>query len=227
MLSAMVTVFAIACNAQPKATDVKPVDKKDTASYALGSNIGRSLKEQGVELNPEMVAAGIRDAMANATLLSEDQIRTVLTSLQEDAQKAQAAAREKAGAASLKKADDFMAQNKTKPGVMVTPSGLQYKVVKEGNGPKPVGADNVRVHYSGTLLDGKKFDSSYDRGAPASFALNQVIPGWTEGLQLMSVGSKYILYVPPQLGYGAQGAGGMIGPNEVLTFEVELLEITK
>lgn len=227
MLTAMVTVFTIACNAQPKVQDVKPVDKKDTASYALGSNIGKSLKEQGVEINPEMVAAGIRDAVAGSSLLTEDQIRTVLMGLQEAAQKQQAAMREKQGAESIKKAEAFLAANKSKDGIMVTASGLQYKVIKEGTGPKPQGTDQVRVHYTGTLIDGKKFDSSYDRGNPTDFGLNQVIPGWTEGLALMPVGSKYMLYIPPALGYGPQGAGQMIGPNEVLIFEVELIEILK
>ena len=141
--------------------------------------------------------------------------------------KAQQEKAAKDGEAAAKKAEAFLAANKAKPGVMTTPSGLQYKVITEGKGAKPAGEAQVKVHYTGTLVDGTKFDSSVDRGEPAVFGLNQVIPGWTEGLQLMTVGSKYMLYIPPALGYGPQGAGGSIGPNEALIFEVELLEIVK
>ncbi|MBI2795046.1 MAG: FKBP-type peptidyl-prolyl cis-trans isomerase [Ignavibacteria bacterium] len=226
-LAALVSAFAIACNAQPKVLEMKPMNKKDSASYAIGTNIGQNFKQQSLNVNIEMVAAGLRDALSDTSLFTEEQTRAVLMAFQEENMKKQNEVREKQGAESIKLAEKFLAENKTKPGVMVTASGLQYKVIKEGTGPKPTAEDKVRVHYTGTLIDGKKFDSSYDRGTPTDFQVNQVIPGWQEGVQLMSVGSKYMFYIHPSLGYGPQGMGGVIGPNAALIFEVELIEILK
>jgi FKBP-type peptidyl-prolyl cis-trans isomerase len=226
MTIAVAAILTVACNAQPEGmSTVDLKTDKDSASYALGSNIGSSLQQQGADIDPNLLAAGLKDALAGESKMTEEEIRGVLMAFQERSMKAQAEMKAKQGQEAAKKSDEFLKANKTKDGVMTTPSGLQYKVIKEGNGPKPMETDQVKVHYTGTLIDGKKFDSSYDRGEPAVFGLNQVIPGWTEGLSLMSVGSKYMLYLPSALGYGEQGAGGMIGPNEALIFEVELLEI--
>lgn len=224
---AMAAVLTIACNAQTGASNVDLKSDKDSASYAIGTNIGQSMKQQGLDVDADLLSAGLRDALKGESKLTDDQVRAILMAFQEKAMRQADEKRMKEGEESLKKATDFLAANKSKPGVMTTPSGLQYKVVKEGTGAKPKATDQVKVHYTGTLVDGTKFDSSVDRGEPATFGLNQVIPGWTEGLQLMTVGSKYMLYLPPSLGYGEQGAGGSIGPNQALIFEVELLEIVK
>jgi FKBP-type peptidyl-prolyl cis-trans isomerase len=225
MTIAMVAMFSIACNAQQEDVKVDLESKKDSASYSLGVNIGSSLLQQGIEIDANIVASGIVDAMAGESKLTDEQVQAVLMALQEDAAMRQADSRAEKGTEAAKKSEAFLAANKAKDGVMTTPSGLQYKVVTEGTGKKPAATDQVSVHYTGTLIDGTKFDSSHDRGAPAQFALNQVIPGWTEGLQLMTVGSTYMLYIPPTIGYGENGAGASIGPNEALIFEVELLEI--
>lgn len=223
---ASVAMLTLACNAQPQgsaAVDLK--NEQDSASYAIGASIGGNLKQQGAEVNADMLAAGLKDALAGQSKLTDEQMQTVLMAFQERAMKKQQEEMSKKGEANQKKGVDFLAANEKKEGVKKTASGLQYKVIKEGNGKKPSATDQVTVHYTGTLIDGTKFDSSVDRGQPATFGLNQVIPGWTEGLQLMSEGSKYMLYIPSELGYGANGAGGSIGPNEVLVFEVELIKI--
>jgi len=225
---AMAAILTIACNAQNETTTMK-IDlksKQDSASYALGANIGKSLQMQGIELNPDVVAQAMKDAIGGEMQMTDDDIMFALQSMQQEAMEKQQKEQEAAGQGNLQKSEEFLAKNKSAAGVMTTASGLQYKVVKEGSGAKPKATDKVRVHYTGTLIDGKKFDSSLDRGEPAEFQLNQVIPGWTEGLQLMSVGSKYTFFIPPTLGYGAQ-APPSIGPNQALIFEVELLDIVK
>lgn len=227
MTMALVAMVTIACNAQPGA-NVKLESKKDSASYAIGLQIGGGMKQQNLDINPEMLAAGLRHALLGETrLLTEEQQQAVLMAFQEEMMRKQQEDMMKKGEEAIKKGEDFLNKNKTQAGVMTTPSGLQYKVIKEGKGAKPAATSQVKVHYTGKLIDGSKFDSSVDRGEPATFGLNQVIPGWTEGLQLMTVGSKYMLYIPPALGYGQQGMPPTIGPNEVLVFEVELLEIVK
>lgn len=225
LIVAATAIIAVACNAQPKVGSVKPENKLDSASYAIGANMARSFKQQGIPMNAEMLAAGLRDAMADQSLLTEEQVQGCLTALQQDMAAKQTEKRTAEASGNMTKAQKFLEENKAKPGVMTTPSGLQYKVIKEGTGAKPTATSTVRVHYTGTLIDGKKFDSSVDRGTPAEFGLNGVIAGWTEGLQLMTVGSKYMFYLPPSLAYGENGAGGTIGPNEALIFEVELLDI--
>lgn len=227
LLIAATTLVAVACNAQPEINSVKPANKQDSASYAIGVNMAKNFLQQNVPISSEMLAAGLRDGMADKALLTEEQIQACLQALQMDMAAKQNEKHSKDAATNMAKAEKFLAENKTKPGVMTTPSGLQYKVVTEGTGKKPTATNTVKVHYTGTLIDGKKFDSSVDRGQPAEFGLNGVIPGWTEGLQLMPVGSKYIFYLPPALAYGENGAGGSIGPNEALIFEVELLDIVK
>jgi FKBP-type peptidyl-prolyl cis-trans isomerase len=199
---------------------VKFTSSNDTASYLIGVSIGSSLAELPMknDLNLNLLSRGISDILANDSLFTMIELQTFLNNFM---QKQQALAEEKAHAEEIK----FLETNKTKEGILVTESGLQYKVIKEGEGQKPSLDDNVKVHYTGKLLDGTIFDSSVDRGTPAEFGLNQVIPGWTEGLQLMSVGSVYEFYIPSELAYGSTGASQVIPPNATLIFEVELIEI--
>jgi FKBP-type peptidyl-prolyl cis-trans isomerase FklB len=200
--------------------------QKDKVSYAIGMNVGTNLHRQAVEVDPNILLHGLEDAMAGGkTLLSEDEARATLTELQNDIRKKQQEKMQQAGEANKKEGDAFLATNKAKEGVVALPSGLQYKVLSAGTGPKPTASDSVVCNYRGTLIDGKEFDSSYKRGQPATFPVGGVIKGWTEALQLMPVGSKWQLFVPSELAYGERGTGGDIGPNAVLIFEVELLSI--
>lgn len=205
----------------------KPESVEDRASYAIGLNIGRNMKSQEVPVNVELLIKGLRDALAGTSpALTDEEMQAAVTSLQQSVMAKQQEKMKAEGDKNQKAADDFLAKNKAKEGVKTTASGLQYEVLKEGTGATPKPTDKVTVHYTGTLLDGTKFDSSVDRGEPVTFGVNQVIAGWTEALQLMKVGGKYKLYVPPALGYGPQGAGnGEIGPNSLLVFEVELLGV--
>jgi len=202
--------------------------QKDKASYAIGMNIGKSMKKDDVDVDPEILARGMKDAIdGKQPLLTDEEIQTVLTTLQNDVRKRQQEAFQQASEKNKKEGDAFLAGNKDKPGVVSLPSGLQYKILQPGDGPKPTAADTVVCNYRGTLVDGTEFDSSYKRGQPATFPVGQVIKGWTEALQLMPVGSKWQLFIPPGLAYGERGTGasGPIGPNETLIFEVELLSI--
>jgi FKBP-type peptidyl-prolyl cis-trans isomerase FklB len=205
--------------AQEKSPPLK--DQKDKVSYSIGLNIGSNLLRQNVEVNPEALVAGVKDGIAQKPQLTQDQIKEVMTAFEKDMQAKQKAAGEKNAAEGTK----FLEENKKKEGVKTTASGLQYKVIKEGTGPQPKATDTVTVNYRGTLINGKEFDSSYKRGQPATFPLNGVIKGWTEGLQLMKTGSKYQFFVPPNLAYGERAAGPDITPNSTLIFEVELLEV--
>lgn len=196
---------------------------KGKLSYAIGQQIGRQMKGQGIEIDPNTLAASINDAVTGKdSKLSAQEIQSVMMKAQE----AQSAKMQTEAKENKEKGEKFLAENKSKEGVKTTKSGLQYQVLQEGKGKSPKASDVVKVHYKGTLLDGTQFDSSYDRGEPAEFPLNQVIPGWTEGLQLMKIGGKNRLFVPSDLAYGPQGRPG-IPPNSTLIFEVELLEIAK
>jgi FKBP-type peptidyl-prolyl cis-trans isomerase len=200
--------------------------QKEKASYAMGMNFGTGLRKQSVDIDPAILARGLRDAFSNGkTLLTEDEARAVLTQLQNDLRKKQQELAQQVGDANKKSGLAFLEANKTKDGVVTLPSGLQYKVLQEGIGPKPAPTDTVVCNYRGTLLDNTEFDSSYKRGQPATFPVTGVIKGWTEALQLMPVGSKWQLFIPAELAYGERGAGGQIGPNATLIFEVELLSI--
>jgi FKBP-type peptidyl-prolyl cis-trans isomerase FklB len=169
---------------------------------------------------------GLKDTLAGGkTLLTDQEAQATLTALQNDLRKKQLELRQQAGETNKKEGEAFLATNKAKDGVVALPSGLQYKILTEGTGPKPSATDSVVCNYRGTLLDGKEFDSSYKHGQPATFPVNGVIKGWTEALQLMPAGSKWQLFVPAQLAYGDRGAGPDIGPNATLVFEVELLSI--
>src|ERR1700733_3851021 len=199
---------------------------KDKQSYAIGMNIGKSIHRDGVDVDPNILLRGMKDALAGGkTVLTEDEAKAVMLSLQTEVHKQQAEKAQLAGEANKKAGDAFLAANKTKEGVVTLPSGLQYKILTQGTGPKPTAADSVICNYRGTLIDGKEFDSSYKRGQPATFPVGQVIKGWTEALQLMPVGSKWQLFVPADLAYGDRGAGPDIGPGATLIFEVELISI--
>ncbi len=200
--------------------------QREKASYAIGLNIGKNLHRDSVDVDPNILLRGLRDALAGSKpLVTDDEMREAMTALQSDVRTRQEAKMEHAAATNKKEGEAFLASNKTKPGVVALPSGLQYKVLKAGSGPKPSASDSVVCNYRGTLLDNTEFDSSYKRGQPATFPVGQVIKGWTEALQLMPVGSKWQLFVPSELAYGEHGAGADIGPNATLVFEVELLSI--
>jgi FKBP-type peptidyl-prolyl cis-trans isomerase FklB len=204
--------------------------KKQKFSYALGMNIGSglgaNLKKQSVEVDYSLVAQGLKDAMAGGkTRLTDEEAKAVLTEVQTAVRKEQQEKTEQAGAKNKTEGEAFLAANKGKEGVVTLPDGLQYKIMTAGTGPKPTTADSVVCNYRGTLLNGTEFDSSYKRGQPATFGVGQVIKGWTEALQLMPVGSKWQLFIPANLAYAERGAGGEIGPNSTLIFEVELVSI--
>lgn len=200
--------------------------KKDKVSYSIGLDMGASLKNNEIDVDPNIVARGIKDSLSGGKRLMTDQevqetltaLRTELIAKQQERQKTLAEKNKKEGEA-------FLAANAKKEGVKTLPSGLQYKVITEGKGKSPKATDTVTVNYRGTLIDGTEFDSSYKRGEPATFQVNGVIKGWTEALQLMKEGSKWQLFIPSNLAYGERGAGGVIGPNATLIFEVELLSI--
>jgi FKBP-type peptidyl-prolyl cis-trans isomerase FklB len=199
---------------------------KDKFSYALGMNMGTTMRKQSIEVDPNILAQGLKDALAGGkTRLTEADAQAALTQVQKDVQQKQQAKAQVAGEANEKEGATFLAANKSKEGVVTLPSGLQYKVVKQGDGPKPTASDSVVCNYRGTLINGTEFDSSYKRNEPITFPVGGVIKGWTEALQLMPVGSKWQLFIPPDLAYGPRGAGADIGPNATLIFDVELLSI--
>ena len=198
----------------------------DKISYALGMNIGESLVQLPVELNPDILAQAIKDLLAgNQPALPESEYVAVMKAFQAKMQSVEQDASKGIAIQNTAEEKSFMEDNKKAEGVVTTASGLQYIVLKEGSGAKPGADDTVKVHYAGSLLDGTEFDSSIKRGEPAEFGVTQVIKGWTEALQLMNVGSKYRLFVPSKLAYGERGAGQAIGPCSMLVFDVELIDI--
>ena len=213
--------------AKPDAPAAPKIDK-DKFSYALGMQFGESFKKQSLELDPATFSKAFADAYNGGTLtMSEEDMKAILTVASQEFKKKQMAMAAEKAAQAQKDGEKFLADNKTKEGVVTLPSGLQYKILKAGTGEKPTAADTVSCNYRGTLIDGTEFDASAKHGGPASFPVGQVIPAWTEALQLMAVGSKWQLFVPSQLGYGPQGSGPDIGPNATLIFEVELVSIQK
>ncbi len=210
-----------------KTSQKQPITDKEKESYAIGMNIGHGLKMDAISVDPNMVAQGMKDALTGAKpLLSEEELKDATTRLRTEVIAKKQAEEQRASAANKQAGEQFLAANKAKQGVVTLPSGLQYKVLKEGTGPKPKATDTVVCNYRGTLVDGTEFDSSYKHGEPATFPVNRVIKGWTEALQLMPVGSKWQLVIPPDLAYGERGAGGgIIGPDATLIFDVELLSI--
>lgn len=206
----------------------KPANLQDRASYIIGLNLGQSLKTQEVPVSIDLIIQGLRDGLGgNNALLTPEEIQASMQEFQQQLMTQQQAKRQVEGEKNMKASQAFLDQNKAKPGVKTTASGLQYEVVTEGSGESPKPTDRVTVHYRGTLPDGTEFDSSYARNEPATFPVNGVIPGWVEALQLMKPGAKYKLVIPPALAYGERGAGGDIGPNQVLVFDVELLKVEK
>ncbi|MGH9502038.1 MAG: FKBP-type peptidyl-prolyl cis-trans isomerase [Terriglobales bacterium] len=210
-----------------KSSTVLPLNtQKDKFSYALGMNLGTNLQKQSVPVDPNIVMRGLKDALAGGkTALTEEQARAALMEVQTEMRNKQQEQMHLAGEASKKEGAAFLAANKAKDGVVTLPSGLQYKILTAGTGPKPTASDSVVCNYRGTLINGTEFDSSYKRGEPATFPVSGVIKGWTEALQLMPVGSKWQLFVPSDLAYGERSPSPDIGPDSTLIFEVELLSI--
>jgi len=247
---ASMALFASGCNqagkpADGKAADAKPGDKadaksdvkvlggmkteKEQESYLIGMDMGRSLELLKDDLDLAVLQKAMQANMkGDKPLLSDEEARQVRERLQEKVRTKQIEKMVATAKKNQEEGEKFLAANGKKPGVVTTASGLQYQMVTEGKGAKPKSSDTVRVHYKGTMLDGKTFDSSYDRNEPAVFPLGAVVPGWQEGIALMPVGSKFKLWIPSKLGYGEQGTpGGPIGPNATLVFDVELLDIVK
>ena len=224
----LLTILGIVLLASPANSEENLVLKsqKDKISYIIGMDIGRNLQKGSIDFDPDILAKGIKDALSGGKpLLAEQEIRETTAVFQKELMAKQEEVAKKLGEKNKKEGEAFLAENKKKEGVKTLPSGLQYKVIKEGTGKKPKITDTVTTHYRGTLIDGIEFDSSYRRGKPASFPVNGVIPGWTEALQLMGEGAKWQLFVPPNLAYGERGAGRDIGPNATLIFEIELISI--
>lgn len=227
---AAATAIAVTAGCQPgDSAGTAALDTDDQkASYAIGVQVGTNLKPTGDHFDEAAFVRGMRDALADAELaLPDDTLRAVSRRLQEIVQAEQAEEREVAAERNKAEGEAYLAENGARQGVVSTESGLQYEVIREAEGPTPGPSDQVTIHYRGTLIDGTQFDSSYDRDEPATFGVNGVIPGFSEGLQLMEVGSQYRFVIPGALGYGETGAGGDIGPNATLIFEVELLEIAQ
>jgi len=210
------------------AADTELATEKDRLSYAIGMDVGKSLKMMHADIDLGIFLKGVKASLSNGkqeAWMTDDEAREIRQDFFQKLQATQADKQKLVAEENLKKGEAFLAKNKTKKSVITTESGLQYIVLNQGAGNKPARTDNVEVHYRGTLLDGTEFDSSYSRGKPAQFPVNRVIPGWTEALQLMPEGSKYKLFIPAKLAYGARSTGDLIGPNSLLIFEVELLKV--
>jgi FKBP-type peptidyl-prolyl cis-trans isomerase FklB len=223
-LSAALAASLLALPALSRADDAFTNDK-DKVSYSMGVDMGRNLQKQGIDVNPDVLLQGLKDGIAGGQLkMSDDQMQTTMTAFIQGVREKMQAKEQAEGADNKTKGEAYLEANKKKDGWTVTPSGLQYKVVTTGTGPKPKATDTVITQYRGTTIDGTEFDSSYKRNEPAEFPVNAVIPGWTEALQMMPVGSKWQLAIPANLAYG-ENAPPQIGPNSVLLFDVELVGI--
>ena len=220
----IITLFSlilfIACKTEKPKESANLITELDSVSYSLGVNIGENIKKQFANINLDNFEAGIKDVLEKEleAKISDNQAQAIINNYFSKKQKKESESMIEEGA-------NYLQENAKREGVTTLPSGLQYEIISEGTGPKPTLEDNVTTHYHGTLIDGTVFDSSVDRGEPASFPVGGVIKGWTEALQLMSVGSKWKLYVPYDLAYGERGAGAQIGPYSTLIFEVELISI--
>jgi len=218
----------IAENGQKNEKDEKQIfeTQKDKVSYSIGWDIGNSFKKQSIDINPDILLKGINDNLSGKNpQMDEKQMGETLMNFQKEMMAKRTEAQKKIGEKNKKEGEEFLGKNKSNKGVVSLPSGLQYRVIKEGTGKIPKLNDTVVVHYKGTLIDGAEFDSSYKRGEPAKFPVSGIIRGWTEALQLMKVGSKWELFIPSHLAYAERGAGDIIGPNTTLIFTVELLGI--
>jgi FKBP-type peptidyl-prolyl cis-trans isomerase FklB len=219
-----IVLLAIGCTAADKTPKLETL--MDKVSYSIGLNIGKDFKAQNIEVNPELLARGIKDAISDTKpLLTDEEIQEAIGSFQQERMAEAEEMAKAAGEKNRQEGESFLLENAKKEGVVTLPSGLQYKVIEEGTGKSPEPGDQVTVHYRGTLVDGTEFDSSYERGEPVTFPVGGVIPGWTEALQLMKEGAKWQLFIPPSLAYGEKGAGQVIGPNATLIFDVELISI--
>jgi len=240
ILLAVAALFASSCE-KPKPAVKKEITKADLkteddkVSYSLGFSMGSNFKKDDLKMNLEMFQKGMKDGFTGGKqILNEEEIKETMMAFQQKMRAKKQAEymkkmeeRKNQGEANKEKGEKFLEENKTKEGVVTLESGLQYKILKKGTGASPKATDTVKCNYKGTTIAGKEFDSSYKRGEPATFALNRVIKGWTEGLQLMKEGGKWQFFIPSELAYGERGAGQNIGPNEVLIFEIELLGIEK
>ena len=224
------TVVLTACNEQnsAKADAVKLDTQTNKASYSIGVQMGTQVSMIKDLINEDAIIMGFRDSLSGKdSQLSTEEMQTAMQEFQKSMMQQQQQEQQNVANANKAEGEKFLADNKTKEGVVTTESGLQYKIITAGTGESPTATDTVVTHYSGTLIDGKLFDSSYKRNSPATFPVNGVIKGWTEALQLMKVGSKWQLFIPSELAYGDKSAGSDIGPNQVLIFEIELLEVKK
>ncbi len=220
-------LFLSACNQEGslERTTGAPQTEMEKQSYAMGRSVALGLQQSGIEFERAPFNAGFYDVFDGVQLITDEEMRNIIIRVQQDAAAKQQAKFTQELVESLDKANEFLEENSKKEGVVTLDSGLQYKVITDAEGAKPAATDRVTVHYEGRLLDGQVFDSSLQRGEPASFVLNQVIPGWTEALQLMSPGAKWQIFIPPQLAYGDRAVGEIIKPNSALIFDVELLSI--
>jgi FKBP-type peptidyl-prolyl cis-trans isomerase FklB len=219
----VLSLFGGMVMAQKKGT---PTTKKEKVSYSIGVNLGKNMKMQGLDIDQAFLAQGIKDGLSNSkTAMSDKDMEATMTAFQQEMTGKIQAKQKIDGEKNKAAGEAFLAANKQKEGVVTLPSGLQYKILQAGNGPKPTKDQTVKCHYKGTLIDGTEFDNSYKRGEPAEFPLGQVIHGWTEALELMPVGSKWQLFIPSDLAYGPEGRGQVIGPNAVLIFDIELISI--
>ncbi|WP_432821761.1 FKBP-type peptidyl-prolyl cis-trans isomerase N-terminal domain-containing protein [Trichloromonas sp.] len=224
-----VLLLAVGCTAEEKKVEVKKVEltsSKDKVSYGIGMSIGRDFSRQELDIDPDILAQGIKDMLAGGqTLMTEEEAQTTLMEFQQEMMAKQETEGKVLAEKNQQEGEAFLAENAKKEGVVTLPSGLQYKVLTEGAGKTPGKEDTVTVNYRGTLINGEEFDSSYQRGEPATFPVGGVIAGWTEALQLMKEGAKWQLVIPASLAYGERGAGPVISPNSTLVFEVELISI--
>lgn len=222
-------IMGLAMSTAMAATDATSLTTdKDKLSYSIGADLGKNFKNQGIDINPDALAKGMQDGMSGAQLiLTEEQMKDVLSKFQKDLMAKRSAEFNKKADENKAKGEAFLSTNKSKPGIVVLPSGLQYKIIDAGKGTKPGKGDTVTVEYTGTLIDGTVFDSTEKSGKPATFQVSQVIPGWTEALQLMPAGSTWEVYVPSDLAYGSRSVGGPIGPNETLIFKIHLISVKK
>ena len=217
-----IVLLASQVNAADKALE----SKKDKISYIIGYDIGSNFKKQAVDVDPDIIVRGMKDALkGDKGVLSDEEVKEIMTAFNKELMEKRAEEAKVTGEKNKKEGDAFLAENMKKDGVKTLPSGLQYKVITEGTGKSPKATDTVTVNYRGTLIDGTEFDSSYKRGQPTSFPVNGVIKGWTEALQLMKEGGKWQLFIPSSLAYGDRAVGNAIGPNATLIFDVELMSI--